>query len=144
MELSLLWYQGLKLVFSVLPCAGTITTRPGTLMAASDRFAFTVIGKGGHGAIPNLANDPVVSGLCPSLPVQLLHLLAQAQSCGLVGYTPAYNLVVVGQSVLQVWLGVLPSASVFGARPCSRQVCRIGSLLQKAHTHLDKCFLHPR
>jgi len=41
--------------------SGTITTRPGVLMAASDRFAFTVVGKGGHGAIPHLAQDPVVA-----------------------------------------------------------------------------------
>jgi amidohydrolase len=32
---------------------------PGPLMAAADTFAIKIIGKGGHGAAPNLSNDPV-------------------------------------------------------------------------------------
>ena len=31
-------------------------------MAASDRFIFTVEGRGGHGAMPHLAADPVLAG----------------------------------------------------------------------------------
>ena len=31
-------------------------------MAASDRFAISVNGTGGHGAMPHLAADPVVAG----------------------------------------------------------------------------------
>ena len=30
-------------------------------MAASDRFAFSINGTGGHGAMPHLAADPVVA-----------------------------------------------------------------------------------
>ena len=33
----------------------------GTLMAAADRFWVRVIGRGGHGAMPHLAIDPVVA-----------------------------------------------------------------------------------
>jgi amidohydrolase len=38
----------------------TICISDGPLMAASETFEITLTGKGGHGAIPNLAVDPVV------------------------------------------------------------------------------------
>lgn len=40
---------------------GTVTTRPGPLMASTDEFLITVRGRGGHAAWPHLANDPVVA-----------------------------------------------------------------------------------
>jgi len=39
---------------------GVFTTRPGTLMAASDGLYVTVRGAGGHGSTPYRAKDPVV------------------------------------------------------------------------------------
>jgi hippurate hydrolase len=39
---------------------GTIAVKPGPMMAAADRVTITVEGKGGHGAHPYLAIDPVV------------------------------------------------------------------------------------
>ena len=36
--------------------------RPGPLMAAPDTFQITIIGKGGHGGIPNKAVDPIIVG----------------------------------------------------------------------------------
>ncbi|MGI8650632.1 MAG: M20 metallopeptidase family protein [Rubrobacter sp.] len=39
---------------------GTSSTRPGPVMAAADKFEIEVRGKGGHGAMPHLAADPVV------------------------------------------------------------------------------------
>ncbi|GFR40134.1 hypothetical protein Agub_g690, partial [Astrephomene gubernaculifera] len=42
--------------------AGTLGTRSGPLMAASDRFSLTLRGAGGHGALPHRARDPVVAG----------------------------------------------------------------------------------
>ena len=33
----------------------------GTIMAASDKFSFTIKGRGGHGAMPHLTADPVVA-----------------------------------------------------------------------------------
>ena len=33
----------------------------GTLMAAADRFWVRVVGRGGHGAMPHMAIDPVVA-----------------------------------------------------------------------------------
>src|SRR5688572_26790109 len=46
-------------VFPFLP-AGKIGFREGMYMASSDELYLTVIGKGGHGAAPELAIDPIV------------------------------------------------------------------------------------
>ena len=45
--------------FSSKFAPGTWTTRPGTLMAASDLVKVDIIGRGGHGSAPFMANDPV-------------------------------------------------------------------------------------
>lgn len=45
--------------FSANFAPGTWTTRPGTLMAASDLVAVDIIGRGGHGSAPFMGNDPV-------------------------------------------------------------------------------------
>lgn len=39
---------------------GTFATRPGGIMAASDSFAISIEGKGGHAARPHIGVDPVV------------------------------------------------------------------------------------
>lgn len=39
--------------------SGAIATRPGPLMASTDRFVARVTGKGGHGSMPHDAVDPV-------------------------------------------------------------------------------------
>jgi amidohydrolase len=38
---------------------GAIGTRPGPCMAAADFFRIAVTGRGGHGAMPHLANNPI-------------------------------------------------------------------------------------
>ncbi|MFR9795094.1 M20 metallopeptidase family protein [Streptomyces sp. MS06] len=48
----------LHVLANTLP-AGTVATRPGTILAASDGFDVTVIGRGGHGSSPHTALDPV-------------------------------------------------------------------------------------
>jgi amidohydrolase len=40
---------------------GTIDVTPGAIMAAADKWACTVQGKGGHGALPNQTVDPIVT-----------------------------------------------------------------------------------
>jgi amidohydrolase len=40
---------------------GTIGVKPGTAMAAMDKFEITVRAPGGHGAMPHLTSDPVVA-----------------------------------------------------------------------------------
>jgi IAA-amino acid hydrolase len=58
-------------VWPSLP-SGTVSTRAGVIMAASDRFSFVVQGKGGHGAMPHLAADPVVAASAIVLALQSL------------------------------------------------------------------------
>ena len=52
--------------------AGTIATRAGPIMGASDRFTITVRGAGGHAALPHLASDAV---LCAAQIVTGAHTL---------------------------------------------------------------------
>ncbi len=40
---------------------GWVGIVPGPVMAAADSFQIKIIGKGGHGAAPNLCNDPVLA-----------------------------------------------------------------------------------
>ena len=40
---------------------GWIGIVPGPVMAAADTFTVKIIGKGGHGAVPNLCNDPILA-----------------------------------------------------------------------------------
>ena len=42
--------------------AGSIAVSPGAVMAAADGFKITVQGRGGHAAMPHLADDPVIAG----------------------------------------------------------------------------------
>lgn len=49
---------GLHVLSAILP-TGAITSRPGTLLAAADTVHVTVHGRGGHGSMPHLAQDPV-------------------------------------------------------------------------------------
>lgn len=52
---------------------GTIATRPGPILAATDDFTVTIRGVGGHAAMPHLTRDPVV---CGAAVVQALQTLA--------------------------------------------------------------------
>jgi amidohydrolase len=47
-------------VWSQFP-AGTLHVRVGPMMAAQDEFAARLVGRGGHGALPHQAVDPVVA-----------------------------------------------------------------------------------
>lgn len=40
---------------------GTISTRPGPLMAATDNFTVTFVGQGCHAAFPHLGSDPIMA-----------------------------------------------------------------------------------
>jgi amidohydrolase len=41
---------------------GTVATRPGPLLAATDEFDVRIVGRGGHAAYPHLCRDPIVAG----------------------------------------------------------------------------------
>src|SRR4249920_587007 len=47
-------------LWSLFP-VGTVQLRPGPAMAANDEFVASIVGKGGHGAMPHDARDPVVA-----------------------------------------------------------------------------------
>jgi amidohydrolase len=40
---------------------GTVHVRSGPIMAAQDEFTARIVGRGGHGALPHLAADPIVA-----------------------------------------------------------------------------------
>ena len=42
--------------------AGTFSLRAGPILAYADRFEIRIRGKGGHAAMPHLADDPVIAG----------------------------------------------------------------------------------
>jgi IAA-amino acid hydrolase len=52
--------------------AGAVGSRPGPFLAGSARFKATVTGKGGHGAMPHAAVDPVVAAASAVLSLQQL------------------------------------------------------------------------
>lgn len=48
-------------LWSMFP-VGSVFTKSGPLMAASDRFSITIDGKGGHSALPHQTIDPILCG----------------------------------------------------------------------------------
>ncbi|KAM3279861.1 hypothetical protein ACQJBY_046936 [Aegilops geniculata] len=52
--------------------AGAVGSRPGPFLAGSARFKATITGKGGHGAMPHAAVDPVVAACSAVLSLQQL------------------------------------------------------------------------
>jgi len=64
---------------------GTIAVRPGAMMAATDEIQLTLRGKGGHGAMPHLAVDPVVA---------TAHLITALQTIASRSVSPVDALVV--------------------------------------------------
>lgn len=49
---------------------GTLSLRVGPLMASMDRFDLEIVGRGGHGAVPHKAKDPVVASAAAILALQ--------------------------------------------------------------------------
>ncbi|KAJ0971379.1 hypothetical protein J5N97_019338 [Dioscorea zingiberensis] len=54
---------------------GTVASRPGPIMAANGFFEAVISGKGGHGAVPQLAIDPIVAA--SNVVVSLQHLVSR-------------------------------------------------------------------
>lgn len=57
---------------------GTFGFRPGAFMASADQVDVTIRGKGGHGAMPHLAIDPIV--VCASIIMALQALVSRTVS----------------------------------------------------------------
>ena len=49
---------------------GKVSTRPGPLLASTDNFSATFVGKGTHGAFPHLGRDPIVAAANAVLSLQ--------------------------------------------------------------------------
>jgi amidohydrolase len=58
--------------FPGAPC-GNIYSRPNVLLAAAHMFTINILGKGGHGAMPHLANNPIPVAAKISLLLKELH-----------------------------------------------------------------------
>jgi amidohydrolase len=65
--------------------AGKLAVRPGPVMAATDELQITVHGRGGHGAVPHLAADPVVA---------CAHIIAALQTVASRNVNPLDSIVV--------------------------------------------------
>jgi amidohydrolase len=61
-------------VYSSLP-AGTVGFKPGLFMASADEIILRVKGKGGHGAVPHRAIDPIV--VCSQIIVSLQQVISR-------------------------------------------------------------------
>ncbi|MBL8931343.1 MAG: amidohydrolase [Kineosporiaceae bacterium] len=70
-------------VLSNLSPRGTVTTRPGAIMAASDALTVTVTGRGGHAASPHLAADPIPAAC------EMVLALPAAVGRGVDAFSPA-------------------------------------------------------
>jgi amidohydrolase len=78
---------------------GWVGIVPGPVMAAADTFYIKIIGKGGHGAAPNLVHDPilaasqVVNGLQSIVSRSISPLKAAVVSVGAIHGGEAFNVV---------------------------------------------------
>ena len=76
---------------------GKMAVRPGAVMAATDEVSITVRGRGGHGAMPHLAVDPVVTAA---------HIITALQTIASRTVSPLDSVVVSICSMATSQLGV--------------------------------------
>lgn len=69
---------------------GTVATKPGPLLAATDTFDITIVGTQGHAAYPYLCNDPIVAGAA---------IISAAQTLASRTVSPTDSLVVTFGSI---------------------------------------------
>ena len=102
-------------------------------MAASDRFAISVNGTGGHGAMPHLARDPVVAAAAVVSALQPLVSRETSPTDGAVVTVSRFN-----TGPTQVFAGRLGAASVrHQPRPAERHSPLPG--LQQTLRSLEGC-----
>lgn len=79
---------------------GTVQHRPGSVLTATAKVQLRVFGRGGHGAMPHVANDPVVTAA---------HIVTRLQSLVARDSDPrASNVVTVGSLTAGVRSNVIP------------------------------------
>ncbi|WP_022909320.1 M20 metallopeptidase family protein [Aestuariimicrobium kwangyangense] len=94
-------------VFSALEPYGTFATRPGAIMAATNKFKVTMKGKGGHGSAPWMAKDPVPA---------LAELVTATHAMVTREYSPFDPVVVtVGKLAAGTAENVIPAEGMFEA-----------------------------
>lgn len=64
---------------------GQVITRPGAMMASADSFRLRITGKGGHGAMPHMGIDPIVT---------LSHIITALQTVASRNVSPIDSVVV--------------------------------------------------
>jgi amidohydrolase len=94
-------------VMSNLTHRGSVVTRPGPLMAASDGLFVTVRGKGGHGATPHAAKDPIPAAC------EMVLALQTAMSRDVDPFSPA--VLTVGVLRAGTKRNVIPDTATFEA-----------------------------
>ncbi|GAB2732461.1 M20 metallopeptidase family protein [Sinomonas soli] len=94
-------------VFSAGGNAGRFETKPGVMMSAADALFVKVLGRGGHGSAPHLAQDPV-----PVMAEMITALQAMVTR-----QFDAHDPVVVGVGMVRAGeaINVIPDTAEFGA-----------------------------
>ena len=84
--------------------AGHVVVRPGPSMASADFFDVEVEGKGGHGAAPHMAIDPILAAA---------HIVAALQSIVSRNINPQESVVVsIGQFSAGTTFNVIPNDAI--------------------------------
>lgn len=94
-------------VMSNLTSRGTVATRPGALMAASDGLRVVVRGRGGHGSSPHLSRDPVPAAC------EMVLALQTAMTRSVDAFAPA--VLTVGVIRAGTKRNIIPDEAVFEA-----------------------------
>lgn len=94
-------------VMSGLAPRGTVTSRPGPLMAASNELYVTVRGEGGHGSAPHRAKDPVPAAC------EMVTALQTMVSRSVSPFAPA--VLTVGQFHAGSKANIIPAEAMFHA-----------------------------
>jgi hippurate hydrolase len=94
-------------VMSNLTPRGTVASRPGPLMAASDGIFVTVTGRGGHGSTPHLSRDPIAAAC------EMVTALQVAMTRSIDTFAP--HVLTIGSFHAGTKRNIIPETAVFEA-----------------------------
>ena len=94
-------------VMSNLTPRGTVASRPGPLMAASDGVFVTVRGRGGHGSTPHLSRDPIAAAC------EMVSALQVAMSRSIDTFAP--HVLTIGSFHAGTKRNIIPETATFEA-----------------------------
>jgi len=116
--------------------SGTITTKVGTIMAASDRFNITVSGAGGHAGLPHRTRDPVVAAAALVGALQPLVSRETAPTDGAVVTVARFNTGVGASNVIPDSVEMLGTIRALTGRHFAtlrRRVTEVAAAVAGAH-----------